>query len=311
MKGLKKLLITTASMSVLTIAALVTASAASVAYGAGTVSATELNVRSEAGTGSQVTGKLQNGDTVVILDKTSDSWFHISTSGSDGYVASRYIADVETAKNFAASGSLTGNNVRMRSKPTTSATVLGTYPSGTGLSIIGINNGWYKVTASGKTGYIRSDFIALTSGGSTASEDTAGGSVTAASSAAGTEGQKIAEYAMQFVGMKYIYGASSPSVGFDCSGLTYYVYNKFGIPISRTASQQYKNNGTTISKSELQPGDLVFFSSNGGKSVTHVGLYIGDGNFVNASTSRTGVIISSLSSSWYTKTWYGAKRIVG
>ena len=87
------------------------------------------------------------------------------------------------------------------------------------------------------------------------------------------------------------------------------MYGQFGYSLSRTASQQYKNNGYSVSKSELQQGDLVFFSSNG-YSVTHVGIYIGGGQFIHASTSTTGVIISDLNSSYYTRVWFGAKRIV-
>jgi cell wall-associated NlpC family hydrolase len=123
-------------------------------------------------------------------------------------------------------------------------------------------------------------------------------------------GQQIADFALQFAGYSYVYGSSSPESGFDCSGLTSYVYRHFGYTISRTASQQFKNNGKPVGKEELLPGDLVFFSSDGA-GVTHVGLYIGGGKFVNASNERTGVIVSSLSSDWYTKTWWGARRLVG
>lgn len=239
------------------------------------------------------------GDTVVILEQ-KDDWYKIVTGGGGtGYVASSYISGVEAAKNFTTTGTVNDSNVRMRSAPSTSAKILGKYQTGTAVEIIGINNGWYKVRHGGKTGYIRSDLITLAQNGAAA-----------VSAAALSQGQAIADFARQFVGDKYVYGAASPTRGFDCSGLTYYVYGKFGYSISRTASQQYKNNGTPVSKDELQPGDLVFFSRNGGHSVTHVGLYIGDGKFVNASTEKTGVIISSLSSTWYTKTWYGAKRIV-
>ena len=129
------------------------------------------------------------------------------------------------------------------------------------------------------------------------------------SSGSSSLGQEIANLALSFEGYDYVYGAESPSVGFDCSGLVYYVYGQFGYSLSRTASQQYKNNGVSVSKDELQQGDLVFFSSNG-YSVTHVGIYIGDGQFVHASTSTTGVIISDLDSSYYTRVWFGATRIV-
>lgn len=307
MKKPTKLLILLLLFSLLTAVLLFSASAASQAYGAGTVSVSALNVRSEPSTASPISTRLSKGNIVVILDKPNDSWYHINYNGSVGYVASLYVSDVQTAKNFSASGTLTGSEIRMRSTPNTEGAVLGTYSDGTVMSVIGINNGWYKVKYEGNTGYIRSDFlnIGISSGASTLAVQTAD------LAPQNTDlGQKIADYAQQFIGYSYIYGAASPKVGFDCSGLTSYVYKQFGYAISRTASQQYRNNGAAVSKAELRPGDLVFFSSNGGRSVTHVGLYYGDGKFVNASTGSVGVILSSLDSAYYTRVWYGAKRII-
>lgn len=302
MKVHKKLLILIFLFSILTALLLFKASAASQAYGAGKVSATALNIRTEPSTTGAITATVKKDSTVVILDIINDGWYHVNSGGIDGYAAALYISDTGTVKNFTAAGVLADNQVRMRSTPSTSGSVLGTYSAGTAMGIIGIDNGWYMVQYNGMTGYIRSDFITLSTG------SRSGPSVL---SAVSSKGQEIAEYARQFVGYQYIYGSATPkSGGFDCSGLTYYVLKQFGYSMSRTASQQYKNNGVSVSKTELQPGDLVFFSSNGGRSVTHVGLYYGDGKFVNASTERTGVIMSSIESGWYAKTWYGAKRIV-
>lgn len=298
MKKSKKPIIMTLIFSFITAGLLLNAAAASQACGAGTVSATALNIRSDASTTGAVVAMLRKNDVVVIQEKVNDAWYRINHNGTVGYVASMYLSDVQTAKNFNSAASVTGSNVRMRTAPSTSGAVLGTYSAGTIMRVIGINNGWYKVKYNGQTGYIRSDFMNLTAD--------AGTSACGASAA----GQKIADLALQFVGFDYVYGAASPKKGFDCSGLTYYLYGNCGFSLCRTASQQYKNNGVSVSKANLLPGDLVFFSSNGGRSVTHVGLYIGGGKFVNASTSSTGVILSSLSSSWYTKTWYGAKRVI-
>ena len=275
------------------------ASAASVACGATSVSAAALNVRTEAATTAPITATLYEGDSVVVLEAVDSTWYHINHNGAVGYVAAMYMTQLLSAENFNAGGTLTGDDVRMRTTPSTSGSVLGTYPVGTVIRVIGINNGWYKVTYAGQTGYIRTDFMDITSDGSEIPEI-----------AESTLGQQVVDYALQFVGYRYVYGGSSPSVGFDCSGFTYYIYGKFGYSLSRRASQQYQNNGVSVSKDALGPGDLLFFSSNGGASITHVGIYIGNGNFVHASTSSTGVIISSLSSSYYTRVWYGAKRII-
>jgi cell wall-associated NlpC family hydrolase len=269
------------------------------ACGASSVAITALNIRSSADTAAPVTATLRKGDVVVVLNTVDDIWYYVNYNGTEGYAAAMYMSDVVPAEDFSTGGTVTGDDVRMRTEPSTDGDVLDTYPDGTVMHVLGIDNGWYKVTYADQTGYIRSDFMDITCRDSDVPAD-----------AALSIGQEIAEYAMQFAGYRYVYGASSPAVGFDCSGFTYYIYGRFGYALSRTASQQFRNNGRSVSKDNLQPGDLLFFSSNGGASVTHVGLYIGDGLFVHASTSRTGVIISSLESSYYTRVWYGAKRIV-
>lgn len=294
--------------SVLSIFAL-PSSAGSIAYGAATVTASSLNIRSGPGTDNDRIASVGEGSIVVILEKTSDTWYKINYLGNVGYVDASYLANVLTAENFNAKGRVTGDDVRMRSKPDTSSSVLGTYSENTEMNVIGINNGWYKVQYNGNTGYLRSDYMEITGSSSSANSTSSTTSGTSSSSGNSSLGRQIADYALQFVGYRYVYGAESPSVGFDCSGLVYYVYGKFGYDLERRASIQYKNNGRSVSKSELQPGDLVFFSSNGA-SVTHVGMYIGNNQFVHASTSNTGVIISSLTSAYYTRVWFGAKRIV-
>ena len=151
--------------------------------------------------------------------------------------------------------------------------------------------GWYHVSYDGVEGYVSADYAVVTD------------------STEITKGSEIVAYAMQFEGCPYVYGAAGPK-SFDCSGLTKYVYAHFGYTLNRSASDQWYN-GTAVSKSELQPGDLVLFNSgNRNKNATHVGIYIGGGEFIHASTSTTGVIISDLNSNYYTSVYVGARRIV-
>lgn len=102
--------------------------------------------------------------------------------------------------------------------------------------------------------------------------------------------QEIINYAMQYVGNRYISGGQSLANGTDCSGFTCYVYADFGYAISRTPQGQFTGSGRSIDYSEIQPGDIICYSSNGGKSCTHVALYIGDGQIVHSANSRKGVI---------------------
>lgn len=108
--------------------------------------------------------------------------------------------------------------------------------------------------------------------------------------------------AMQFLGVPYRWGGADPS-GFDCSGLIMYAYAKIGVSLPHNAAMQY-GLGTSVSKDQLQPGDLVFFHGLG-----HNGMYIGGGQFIHAPRTGDVVKISSLSDSWYAQTWVGARRL--
>ena len=118
-----------------------------------------------------------------------------------------------------------------------------------------------------------------------ASEDTSYTDTSASSSL----GQEIANYALQFVGNPYVWGGTSLTNGADCSGFTQSVFANFGIGIPRTAASQ-SGSGTPVSLDSLQAGDLIFYGDGG---ISHVALYIGGGQVVHASSSTTGIIVSS------------------
>ena len=116
-----------------------------------------------------------------------------------------------------------------------------------------------------------------------------------------TTGEDIVAYAKKFLGCKYVYGTAGPKT-FDCSGLTSYVYKHFGYTLSRTSGGQ-RSNGKKVDKKDLQPGDILCFSG-------HVGIYIGGNKFIHAANPKKGVIITSLSESYYVKTYITARRIL-
>jgi cell wall-associated NlpC family hydrolase len=120
-------------------------------------------------------------------------------------------------------------------------------------------------------------------------------------------GESVAKKALSYRGMPYIYGAESPSRGFDCSGLVSYVLHKKGLNPPRTAAGQ-SHYGTPVSRSQLKPGDLVFFAGTYKSGVSHVGIYIGNNNFVHAANPSKGVRVDSLSSSYYAKHYHNARR---
>lgn len=119
--------------------------------------------------------------------------------------------------------------------------------------------------------------------------------------------RRIISTSMQYIGVPYVFGGTSPYYGFDCSGYVQYVFAQVGISLPRTADVQYEV-GTPISTADLRPGDAVFFTTYT-YGASHVGIYIGDGNFIHASSSR-GVTISSLSSAYYSTHYIGARRMI-
>jgi cell wall-associated NlpC family hydrolase len=120
----------------------------------------------------------------------------------------------------------------------------------------------------------------------------------------------ITQNAKQFKGGKYVWGGTRPS-GFDCSGYVQYIYNKHGIKLPRTALGQSRT-GKTIDKSNLRAGDLLFFltDKNRGIPVTHVGIYLGNGEFIHAASKDRGIIVSPLHHGSYAECFVGAKRIL-
>ena len=118
--------------------------------------------------------------------------------------------------------------------------------------------------------------------------------------------RRIVQTSMQYIGVPYVFGGTTP-YGFDCSGYVRYVFAQAGIALPRMADEQYYY-GTPISTSELRAGDLVFFSTYT-YGPSHVGIYLGDNTFINASSSR-GVVIDSLGNSYWSSTYIGARRIL-
>jgi cell wall-associated NlpC family hydrolase len=276
------------------VSSLLTLSVFAANTGAAEVTADVLNFRSQPSTSGAIIGQAYSGEKVLVLEELSSGWSRVRYDGKEGYMSSKYLKALGETEMKLGTGKVTGDSVRFRSSPDLSSTTLFYTNKGYILDIIGVKGEWYKAVYNGTTGYIHSNYVTL---------------VTVTADASSLR-EKLVATAKQYIGYSYVWGGASPSTGFDCSGLMHYAYSSNGITINRTSSTQY-TQGTKISKSELQPGDLVFFASASGWYISHVGMYIGNGQFVHASSGSGVVKISDLSNWYYSTYYYGAARMIG
>lgn len=288
-------------------AAAMTLSAYAASVGGATVEASSLNLRAAPGMDAPIYTTVPRGTALVVGGQTDDGWYKVVYRGTVGYVSGDYLNYSSAMNGSFGYGTINGTSVRMRDGASLSSNILGTYSNKEKVTIIGVNGNWYKVKLGNVTGYIHSDYVALNGGVSEVHTGTA--SISGPSSGeASSVGQTIVDTAMKYLGVPYVWAGTSPS-GFDCSGLVYYVYKENGYSINRTAASIYQN-GKAVDKSELQVGDAICFTNSSYSSIGHVGIYVGNGQFIHASSGSGQVVVSDLSSSYYTNHYYGARRIV-
>ena len=276
--------------------AMCTIGASAATLGAGTVTADALRLRSTPATEGEILATVSSGTSVVVLDEAEDGWYKVNYNSVEGYMSGEYLDVATKAETDLGYGKVDadGSTLNMRAGASTSFASLCSIPSGTVLELEGVYEGWYKVTYAGNTGYVSSDYITITTEPTTASSSALG--------------EQIVALAKQYLGTPYVLGGNGPS-SFDCSGFTKYIYAQFGYTLNRTATDQLQN-GVSISRDELQPGDLVFFKYNTSKPVSHVGIYIGGGEFIHASTNRYMVQIDQMNSGHYDNVFVYARRIL-
>jgi cell wall-associated NlpC family hydrolase len=271
-----------------------------------------LNMRQQPNTSCKVIAKLYDGDRVAVIGE-SGSFYKVCYEGTIGYLHSDYV-DVQDVMNVeAGSVRINVDSLNMRSGPSTSYKVLTSLSEGTVAKVIGINNGWYKIEYRGQKGYVSGyhGYVELgsfktTTAAAQAPAATPAPAAPAVSTSEAQLRQQICDYAATFLGVPYLWGGTTPN-GFDCSGLVQYVYNHFGIKIARVSYDQYHSSVKKISKSQLQPGDLVFFTRpDTGNKVGHVGIYVGNDTFIHAPRSGKNVEYTRLSNSYYVANYVGS-----
>lgn len=263
-----------------------------------------LNLRSGPGTGFDKLADIP-GDAVLTLTGLDNGWYLTSYNGVSGYVSSDYVTLAGTSASLPSMASAEpavqygilntdGSSLNLRSGPGTEFDKVASIPGSAVLTITGASGGWYLTSYAGVSGYVSGEFITLTDSMPAVNSDL---------------GSQLVAYAKQFLGCSYIYGSSGPN-SFDCSGFTSYVFKHFGYTLNRSAADQY-SNGTVIDQSQMQPGDLILWRAYGSsKTATHVGIYIGNNQYIHASSTKKCVTINDMDYAANSRYVVGIRRIL-
>ena len=251
------------------------------------VKADRLNIREEPDVAAKRIGYMDNGEKGQLLE-LGDEWVKVLyTEDNEGYVARQYVAIEEQfvyAKSIEEEEQERQAQLILAQRAQESEEIT---PENTAVQPTAIQ------TTAMQTTEIQPTAVPMT-----------------VSSAAYTNASElrsgIVDYAMQYLGNRYISGGRSLEGGTDCSGFTCYTYAAFGYSLSRTPQGQWGSNGRTVTVEEAQPGDIVCYASGGGKC-THVGIYLGNGKIIHSANSRRGVVINDI---YYDDTFIGIKNVI-
>ena len=269
-----------------------------------------LNLRKGPSTSYAVIKTLSKGTEVTVIS-SSNGWNKVNVGGVSGYVSSDYLSSTKPSTGSSSSNESTSNTtstmyttdrLNLRKGAGTSYSVITTLDKGIAVTVHSSSNGWSKVSVNGMSGYVSSSYLSSTKPSNSSSST---------DSSTSSKVDKVLNFASQQLGKPYVWGAQGPN-SFDCSGLTYYVYkNAAGITLPRTSVEQSKY-GTTVSKSNLKAGDLIFFDTSGPNDggVSHVGIYVGNGQMIHASSSQKKIVKVSVETSYWNNAFVRAKRVL-
>lgn len=277
-------------------------------------------------------------DEEVTVTETLGDWVCIQTSTTKGWIRANKLKSAKEEKQeetkteeqpqveekqetLLKKAYINTQTANMRKEANTASEIVTSLTLNTEVEVYAEENGWSKVKVNGQDGYISTALLSskktetsrnletprkkaestTTKNTSTKKETTTQTTTTQTSG----KGAIVVSTARNYIGSKYVYGATGPS-SFDCSGFTQYVFKLHGVSLNRTAAAQY-SNGVAVDRSNLQPGDLVMFGKSG---INHVGIYIGGGQIVHAANPSRGVTIDTITSGYYNNNYVGARRVM-
>lgn len=258
--------------------------------GMSVISSGNLNIRQEASTDSEVVGILTNHNACELLEDAGD-WYKVTSGKVTGYVSKQYLVTGDEAESIAEQeiktvATVNTETLNVRAEKSTEAAVLSQVGNSEAFTVNSVADGWVEISVDDSVGYISQDYVTLAQALPTAKtiEQVKYGDGVSDVRAS------VVSYALQFVGNRYVWGGTSLEKGIDCSGFTMRILGKYGISLPHSSKAQ-PSYGTKISASEAQPGDLFFYGS--GRSISHVAIYIGNGQIVHASNKRDGIKVSN------------------
>ena len=258
--------------------------------GMSVISSGNLNIRQEASTDSEVVGILTNHNACELLEDAGD-WYKVTSGKVTGYVNKQYLVTGDEAESIAEQeiktvATVNTETLNVRAEKSTEAAVLSQVGNSEAFTVNSVADGWVEISVDDSVGYISQDYVTLAQALPTAKtiEQVKYGDGVSDVRAS------VVSYALQFVGNRYVWGGTSLENGIDCSGFTMRILGKYGISLPHSSKAQ-PSYGTKISASEAKPGDLFFYGS--GRSISHVAIYIGNGQIVHASNKRDGIKVSN------------------
>ncbi len=283
-----------------------------------------VNVRDLPSEEGNIVGKLYDKSVGNFIEE-ENGWYKINSGSVEGYVKGEYCVTGDDAVDYAKEvgtriATVTTTTLKVREQPGMDETVLGLVPIEDELIVTEELDGWVKVNIEEGDGYVSTDYVTLSTefvkaesieeerarlereeAARKAAQEAARKKVSSKSSSSGSSkgdggktyqsptgstGSDVVKFAMQFVGNPYVYGGSSLTNGTDCSGFVMSVYNNFGVSLPHSSAADRSVGATVNGLENAQPGDIICYSG-------HVGIYAGNGQLVHASTSKTGIIVSS------------------